>query len=284
METILRLTNQLLASTTQSEVNGILNQIASTFSNSSPHLAEQKKDFQERFMKQSFLAERILSSSLLNSKIIDLLWDLRNNLNPDATSLGQRIEAFLLDMDLAKGVEYRIKYLAKKISESNSGRMMMWEKLPDTITVASIAAGSAIEAELADFKKFHAYDIDTRALARAQLRDIPNLTIHKMDCTKFKSDLKFDLIYSAGLFDYFTEEESKPIIANLFDHLNEGGQLIIGNADINVTGQAIMNELLNWKLIYKSKEQLIRMANDISKDISIHTDPFGAFNYLTLTK
>jgi SAM-dependent methyltransferase len=275
METILRLTNQLLASNTQSEVNEILNEIASTFSNSSPHLAEQKKDFQERFMKQSFLAERILSSSLLNSKIIDLLWDLRNNLNPDATSLGQRIEAFLLDMDLAKGVEYRIKYLANKIENYRSCK------------IASIASGSAIElAETMGFNKneYYAYDIDARALARAQLRDIPNLTIHKMDCTKFKSDLKFDLIYSAGLFDYFTEEQSKSIIANLFDHLNEGGQLIIGNADINVTGQAIMNELLNWKLIYKSKEQLIRMAGDISKDISIHTDPFAAFNYLTLTK
>lgn len=275
METILRLTNQLLTSTTQSEVNEILNEIALTFSNSSPHLAEQKKDFQERFMKQSFLAERILSSSLLNSKIIDLLWDLRNNLNPDATSLGQRIEAFLLDMDLAKGVEYRVKYLAGQIEQYKNCK------------IASIASGSAIElGEVMSFyrNEYHAYDIDTRALGRAQLRDIPNLTIHKMDCTKFKSDLKFDLIYSAGLFDYFTEEQSKPIIANLFNHLNEGGQLIIGNADINVTGQAIMDELLNWKLIYKSKKQLIGMAGDISKNISIHTDPFGAFNYLTLTK
>jgi len=279
METILRLTNQLLTSNTQSEVNEILNEIALTFSNSSPDLAEQKKDFQERFMKQSFLAERILSSSLLNSKIIDLLWDLRNNLNPDATSLGQRIEAFLLDMDLAKGVEYRINYLSNQISEIE---YLKDGKDRDAI-IASIASGSAIEAGRSN-SQFHAYDIDARALTRAQLRDIPNLTIHKMDCTKFKSDLKFDLIYSAGLFDYFTEEESKPIIANLFDHLEEGGQLIIGNADINVTGQAIMNELLSWKLIYKSKEQLIRMAGDISKDISIHTDPFGAFNYLTLTK
>ena len=276
METILRLTNQLLTSTTQSEVNDILNEIALTFSNSSPHLAEQKKDFQERFMKQSFLAERILSSSLLNSRIIDMTWDLRNNLNPNPTSLGQRIEAFLLDMDLAKGVEYRINYLSDQISEI--------EYLQDGgAIIASIASGSAIEAGKSKCY-LHAYDIDARALARAQLRNIPNLTTHKMDCTKFKSDLKFDLIYSAGLFDYFTEEQSKPIIANLFDHLQEGGKLIIGNADINATGQAIMNELLNWKLIYKSKEQLIRMAGDISKDISIHTDPFGAFNYLTLTK
>jgi hypothetical protein len=275
METILRLTNQLIASTTQSEVNEILNEIGLTFSNSSPHFAEQKKDFQERFMKQSFLAEKILSSSLLNSKIIDMLWELRNNLNPDATSLGQRIEAFLLNMDLAKGVEYRVNYLEYKVGYWANSK------------IASIASGSAIELKSVHCfweNEYHAYDIDARALARAQLRDIPNLTIHKMDCTKFKSDLKFDLIYSAGLFDYFTEEQSKPIIANLFDHLEKGGQLIIGNADINVTGQAIMNELLNWKLIYKSKEQLIRMAGDISKDISIHTDPFGAFNYLTLTK
>ena len=43
----------------------------------------------------------------------------------------------------------------------------------------------------------------------------------------------FDLLYSAGLFDYFSDPVAQLAAKALFKCLKPGGQLIIGNFDLN---------------------------------------------------
>ena len=60
-------------------------------------------------------------------------------------------------------------------------------------------------------------------IANAQM--VSNLKTHAGTMETLKKDLKFDLIYSVDVFEHIKEKEMP--FASAFDHLNEGGYLLI---------------------------------------------------------
>lgn len=77
---------------------------------------------------------------------------------------------------------------------------------------------------------------------------------------KYNTDAKFDLIWSAGLFDYFNDKLFARLLRKLYSKLNEGGELIIGNfADTNPS-RGLMEILCSWFLHHRSKKHLKEIA------------------------
>lgn len=88
---------------------------------------------------------------------------------------------------------------------------------------------------------------------------------------------KYDLVYSAGLYDYiktFPLEDSKGSVAltkRLFDLVKPGGSLIIGNFSHNNPPDLkfVMEYIYDWQLIYRTKEEMMRFARAIpGKDVA----------------
>lgn len=88
---------------------------------------------------------------------------------------------------------------------------------------------------------------------------------------------KYDLIYSAGLYDYiktFPLEDSKGSVAltrRLFELVKPGGSLIIGNFSHNNPPDLkfVMEYIYDWQLIYRTKEEMVRLARAIpEKDVA----------------
>ena len=107
---------------------------------------------------------------------------------------------------------------------------------------------------------------------------------------------RFDMIYSAGLYDYietFPLDDSKGTVAltkNLFDLLKPGGSLIIGNFNHNNPKDLrfVMEYVYDWRLIYRNKFDMFDFSRSISendiKNIQIIEEPTGINYFLKIDK
>jgi len=84
----------------------------------------------------------------------------------------------------------------------------------------------------------------------------------------------FDLVYTAGLYDYiknFPLDDDKGTVAltrNLFSLVKPGGSLIIGNFNHNNPRHLrfAMDYIFDWQLIYRDKEEMLAFAKSIPQD------------------
>ncbi len=70
---------------------------------------------------------------------------------------------------------------------------------------------------------------------------------------------KFDLIYSAGLFDYLTDPLAVKLVSAMAAMLKPGGKLLVGNFAPSSRGRGYMELFLDWKLIYRDAAELTRL-------------------------
>jgi extracellular factor (EF) 3-hydroxypalmitic acid methyl ester biosynthesis protein len=132
---------------------------------------------------------------------------------------------------------------------------------------------------------------------RRDFRGWRRLFIHlkyKLDCLKIED---YDLIYTAGLYDYiktFLLNHSRGTIAltrNLFvDLLKPGGTLIVGNfsrqnpPDVRFA----MEYIYDWNLIYRNKEEIFDFVRDVPKDqiqdMALLEEPLGINFFLKIIK
>lgn len=68
-----------------------------------------------------------------------------------------------------------------------------------------------------------------------------------------------DVIYSSGLMDYLDDGLFKAMIARCHDQLKPGGVLMLGNFSPQNPIRMFMDHILDWKLIHRSEEDLIRL-------------------------
>jgi len=65
-----------------------------------------------------------------------------------------------------------------------------------------------------------------------------------------------DIIYSAGLADYLDGRVMLALINRCYDHLDVGGTLIIGNFSRRNKHKTFLDQILQWKIIHRSAEDL----------------------------
>jgi hypothetical protein len=62
----------------------------------------------------------------------------------------------------------------------------------------------------------------------------------------------YDLIYTAGLYDYLSQPLAQALTARLFSMLNPGGRLLIGNFVQGFGDSAFMDAIMDWRLVLRS--------------------------------
>jgi hypothetical protein len=65
-----------------------------------------------------------------------------------------------------------------------------------------------------------------------------------------------DIIYSAGLADYLDDRVLLALINRCYEHLDWGGTLIIGNFGNRNEHKTFLDQILQWKIIHRSTEDL----------------------------
>ena len=200
---------------------------------------------------------------------IDLIYQ---NQPAGSGRIGPLLDRCFLNIGPAHAVRNRRALLAEEILhvvEAKSGK--------EPARVTSMAAGPAAEI----FDVFNGLqsksqmvatliDIDLQALAfvgdrvekqrlRSQIQLINSSMVY---LATGRQNLKLkdqDLVYSIGIIDYFNDKFVVALLNYIYDILRHGGKVILGNYHPKNTARALMDYVLDWKLIHRTEADMDRL-------------------------
>lgn len=192
--------------------------------------------------------------------------------SPSGTGrLGTALDAAILDSPTARAVRNRRGLLAGEI------RRELDEHPDRPVRIASFACGPAREAydvykTLPDPARLVSTLLDIDFQALAFVADWAEQARVKRHIHLKQSNLVFlalgreqlaiepqDLIYSIGLIDYFEDEFVVRLLNYIHGLLRPGGRAILGNFHPRNWMRAVMDHLVEWKLIHRSEDDMNRL-------------------------
>src|SRR5262245_34198309 len=76
--------------------------------------------------------------------------------------------------------------------------------------------------------------------------------------------IDIDLAYAAGLYDYLEDDLARVLTTTLFRTLRPGGRLLIANFTPATYDAAFMETFMDWRLIYRTPEEVRSLAASIN--------------------
>ncbi len=206
------------------------------------------------------------------------------NGSAEKTSLGKLINHCFFNEPACRAVLNRKMYVKNAILEKIRNN--------ESTSVVSVASGPAEEilsvySELGKerYSELRAVglDIDKRACAAVD-DQINSNTLQNYFSTYAMNILKVnplpanlknqDLVYSMGLIDYFKDRATVKIINNMYEMLKPGGEIIIGNFHVSCESRLFLDYLLDWKLIYRTEDDMRRLFSQSAFGNNICTIDF----------
>jgi hypothetical protein len=196
---------------------------------------------------------------------------------------GALIDRWLLSLPASRAVKNRRGLLAARIREASAGKRAR---------VTSLACGPCREIfdvlidERVSATTFTCIDNDNEAIAfvreKAERTGVANrmTLVHdnvvRIACGKRSHVLEpQDLIYSVGLTDYLADEYVITLLNWAHAQLAPGGAMLLGNFDIANPDKVLMDSLVDWRLIHRSRDDLKRLfqcSRFASAEVEIFTE------------
>ena len=127
-------------------------------------------------------------------------------------------------------------------------------------------------------------DPDAIAYASRLCQEVKGVTFRQANALRLRPARQYDLIWSAGLFDYFSERTFKLMLRRMLPCVAPGGELVIGNYAITRPHPDLCwLQLVDWPLHHRSAEHLKRLAGEcgVSADrIHVSAEPEGVTLFL----
>lgn len=251
--------------------------------------------FHERFgalVDLSPFAERCFHKPLGYAGDFEMMNMIYHNESLGGTLFGRSLSRVVLDSDAARAVRSRAHYLVEKI-EAAAARGGPHRPA----RILSVAAGPAMELQLilrknpallgAGRAEIALLDQDPSALEHARERiqalaaqanvDVTLRCINTSIKTVITEGLddSYDLVYSAGLFDYLKDRAVRAAGARLAGALAPGGHAVIGNFDVANPTRPFMELILDWPLNHRSADDLRRLFDGLGSGMSIEREATG---------
>jgi len=105
---------------------------------------------------------------------------------------------------------------------------------------------------------------DPRAIKYASKLTEPfkeSIEYRKANVFKYESDQQFDVIWSAGLFDYFDDATFINTLKKMLSWTKDHYEIIIGNLKSN-SSDHYLEIMTDWHLYYREESDLIRIAKE----------------------
>lgn len=199
----------------------------------------------------------------------------------------------------AQAVRNRAGYIKGKIEQ------LVQQRQGDHLHFLSVACGPAMEWQniLREGRmndrpiQVTLLDQDETALIHAQ-RKMKEIQNQKQKSTiEFRYDNKairniiargltekYDMIYSAGLFDYFSDPVAQLAGQKLYEALKPGGKLIIGNFDVSNPNSIIMDSALDWRLLYRSADDLRNLFKGYGGTVTVEQEKLNINIFCVIEK
>lgn len=133
------------------------------------------------------------------------------------------------------------------------------------------------------------YDKDAIEYSHNKVKEkgfLNHIEFHRENAFKFRPSKQYDLIWSAGLFDYLDEKTFKMLLSKQLAFLKTGGELVLGNFSLKNPTRDYM-ECGNWFLYHRSPDDLMKIAEEcgIPEDkISVKSESLGVNLFLHISR
>ncbi|MCF7764819.1 MAG: class I SAM-dependent methyltransferase [Verrucomicrobia bacterium] len=101
--------------------------------------------------------------------------------------------------------------------------------------------------------------------------------------TALPRERRYDFVYCAGLFDYFTDSVCRRLISLFYDHLLPGGLLCVTNIHSSNPQRHLMEYLLEWNVFHRTNSEFNRLAV-VPGERELFADPTGANIFLNIRR
>ena len=225
-----------------------------------------------------------------DAELLDLMYRRQPYTGP-ITQLGARIYAWSATQPACQSVYERRDILARLID-----RIAAERTLP---RILSLACGHLREAQRSEAVRANAVGeivaVDQDPLSLEVLvRELnnPRITPVNASIRRFLFDPTiygdFDLIYSAGLYDYLDDETARRLTSSMFAALRPGGSLVVANFAPELPDIGYMEAIMDWRLIYRDERGVASFCDDLPADLireqRMQRDTGGNVIYLTVRK
>jgi extracellular factor (EF) 3-hydroxypalmitic acid methyl ester biosynthesis protein len=221
------------------------------------------------------------------------------------STFGKLMHKHPIEHPAAQAVRNRRDLIAKILGKLRAQKL---KANGQKIKILSVACGPAFElqdviASAEDCARFHftLLDQDENALeeARVQIAKIEEKLGATVDVSYLNESVRtllktaklskiwgnFDYIYSMGLFDYLTPPVAKAVIGKLFQILNAGGEMAIGNFHISNPSRYYMEYWLDWVLYYRTEHDFMDLLKNVkSAQTNILFEDTGSQMFLHVKK
>jgi SAM-dependent methyltransferase len=242
---------------------------------------------QEPFARRAFEKPRGYPG---DAPLLDLIYRERPY-SVELTRLGAALHAWADGQAGCRSVQERPRILAQAIDDTADRR--------EGARILSLACGHLREAQLSNAVRQGAVaelialdqDAESLAVVEREQRDF-NVVVKRASVRRFVtagSALgEFDLVYSAGLFDYLNETDAAMVTKAMFRSLRSGGRLLIANFAPELCEIAYMEAFLDWRLIYRDEAAMASLCSDLPAESvasrSMVRDSGGNVVYMTVEK
>jgi SAM-dependent methyltransferase len=195
---------------------------------------------------------------------------------------------FLQARSAATAVRNRKSYFLALIEQ-------LIETFPDktTLPILNVASGPGRDVfeffcndDLDHRIHFECVDNDPDAIAYAQelcASYLDRICFREINALRYRADTRFQLIWSAGLFDYLGDKGFTFLLERMIDALHDDGELVIGNFSPRNPTRDYMEVLLDWHLYHRTADELIELATSCGiaeENVRVGSEPEGVNLFL----
>ena len=199
----------------------------------------------------------------------------------------QKWDKYYYSREGCKAVRNRKNYFIKLVREKCS-------TIERPLRILNIASGPCrdllelLEQVPAGKLKVHCVEMDPKAIAYAgNLLGSFSAAVKftQKNIFKFNTEEKFDLVWSAGLFDYFEDDVFIKLLLKVRAWCAPAGEMVIGNFSDSNPSRSYMENAIDWKLFHRSGATLKTLALKAGFDkdqVTIASEPLGVNLFLHL--
>lgn len=249
-------------------------------------VSQIRKEFDETFTHEAMLGFAYLKPHGYSGdyEIIDRIYQKYISDQPHIT----KWDVYWQKLTAADAVRNRIGYFSILLRNQYKNRRT--DKSLDVLNIAS-GPGRDMLHFLDKYPTSNVYidciEQDQNAIDHASFlckEHLSKINFIKRNAVRFKSEKKYDLIWSAGLFDYFDDKIFVYMLKKLRGMVSSEGEIVIGNFSTNNPCKPFM-EIFEWHLYHRSSQTLKSLAATAgfdAKQVSVEMEESGVNLFLHL--
>ncbi|MGK0290609.1 MAG: extracellular factor (EF) 3-hydroxypalmitic acid methyl ester biosynthesis protein [bacterium] len=199
---------------------------------------------------------------------------LYRNIPAGKGRLGPVIDYCILETSASKAVRNRRGLLTREIKKTLESCNQKQAKVMSIAcgparevfdTFASLEDKSLLKATLLDMDLQSLSFVDDLLYQKNLCKQVELINENVLYLTLGRRKLEItpqDFIYSIGLIDYFEDAIVVRLLNYIYEILLPGGRVILGNFHKDNHDKAMMDYILDWKLIHRSEEDMNRLFQE----------------------